>query len=199
MKEMESHDLFGSTIREYKSLTELEDFIKARRCDLCSRANVVFGDGNPQAKLVFVGEAPGEEEDRQGIPFVGKAGMLLNKMFQAVNLNREEVYICNVLKCRPPNNKTPTQAEITACKPFLIAQLKLIKPKIICALGSPAVKALLSTKESISKMRGKWYRYETIGAEVLPTFHPAYLLRDPSKKREAWEDFKILAEKYQSL
>jgi len=196
---MEPGDLFGSTGREYKSLAELEEHIKAVRCALCSQARVVFGDGNPRARLVFVGEAPGEQEDKQGIPFVGRAGMLLNKMLQAIRLTREEVYICNVRKCRPPNNRTPTQAEIVACRPFLVAQLRLIRPRIICALGSPAARALLGVKESITKLRGKWYKYEDIEADVLPTFHPAYLLRDPSKKREAWEDFKLLAEKYASI
>jgi DNA polymerase len=196
---MEQGNLFGSTTQEYKSFQELEDHIKAMRCSLCSQARVVFGDGNPKARLVFVGEAPGEEENKQGIPFVGKSGMLLNKMLEAINLTRKDIYICNVLKCRPPNNKTPTPAEIMACSPYLIAQLKLIKPKIICTLGSPAARALLGTRESMTKIRGKWYRYEAGNADLLPTFHPAYLLRDPSKKREAWEDFKMLAQKYQTV
>jgi DNA polymerase len=196
---MTDRDLFDLPVKEFTSLAELEDHIKKFRCARCSHARVVFGDGNPQAKLVFIGEAPGEEEDRQGIPFVGKSGMLLNKMLHSINLTREEVYICNAIKCRPPNNKTPTQAEINACNPFLVAQLKLLKPKIICTLGSPALKALLGIKESITKIRGKWLKYEALNADVLPTFHPAYLLRDPSKKRQAWEDFQMLAQKYRSI
>ncbi len=161
------------------------------RCGLAGgRTNVVFGEGDPEAKLVFVGEAPGAEEDRTGRPFVGRAGKLLTKIIEAMGYAREDVYICNVLKSRPPGNRTPLPDEIAACSPFLHEQLAAIRPKAICALGGPASKTLLATKEGITHLRGRFFWYR--GIPLMPTFHPAYLLRNPKMKREVWEDMKKL-------
>lgn len=161
-------------------------------CCLCplsqKRNNIVFGSGNPGAELVFVGEAPGREEDIKGYPFVGEAGHLLEKMLFAMGLARADVYICNVIKCRPPNNRDPQNDEIATCEPFLKQQLALIRPKIIIALGRFAAQTLLNNKSPISRMRGQWNEYE--GIPLMPTYHPAYLLRNPSGKREVWEDLK---------
>ena len=168
-----------------------EDIGDCRRCALCEqRHHIVFGAGNPQARLVFVGEGPGYEEDRQGRPFVGAAGQLLTKIIQAMNLRREDVYICNIIKCRPPGNRNPKSAEIDACKPYLERQLKVIKPELICALGTFAAQTLLATDTSISKLRGEFYDF--MGIRILPTYHPAYLLRNPEKKRDVWKDMKKL-------
>jgi DNA polymerase len=164
------------------------------RCKLhTNRTHLVFGTGNPMADLVFVGEAPGEDEDLQGEPFVGKAGQLLNKMIQAMGLKREQVYIANIVKCRPPNNRNPEPDEIASCEPFLIEQLGVIKPSVICALGNFAAQTLLRTRVKISQLRGKFNDYQ--GIKVMPTFHPAYLLRNPQDKRLVWEDLqKVMAE-----
>lgn len=160
-----------------------------QRCPLYrTRTQAVFGDGDPEAKLVFVGEAPGRDEDQQGKPFVGAAGQLLNKMIKAMGLTREDVYICNVLKSRPPGNRTPLPEEIEACLPFLHAQLEIINPQVICVLGSVAAKALIGPHVSIMKIRGEVRDYR--GIPLVPTFHPAYLLRNPDAKRLAWEDLK---------
>lgn len=160
-----------------------------RRCKLHrGRSKLVFGVGNPEADLVFVGEGPGGEEDRQGIPFVGKAGQLLTKMIEAMQLSRDDVYICNVVKCRPPNNRDPERDEVEACERFLKAQLAVVKPKVIVALGKYAAQTLLQSDAPISRLRGRWSTYEDV--PVLPTFHPAYLLREPTKKREAWMDLQ---------
>lgn len=153
-----------------------------------TRNNVVFGDGTLDAKLVFVGEAPGYEEDMQGLPFVGRAGKLLTKMIEAIGLSRDKVYICNVLKCRPPNNRSPLPEEVNACKGYLLKQIELISPKVICSLGRYAAAALLNTDDPISKIRGKEIDFN--GVVLIPTFHPAYLLRNPAGKRDAWEDLK---------
>ncbi|HEY4719946.1 MAG TPA: uracil-DNA glycosylase [Candidatus Methylomirabilis sp.] len=169
-----------------------------RRCKLhAHRTQVVFGVGNPQADLVFVGEAPGADEDAQGEPFVGRAGQLLTRMIEAIGLKREQVYICNVLKSRPPNNRTPEPDEIAACEPFLIAQLKAIKPKLICALGAIAAANLLKTKVPLSKLRGKFHDYQ--GIPLLVTYHPAYLLRNPNEKKSAWLDLQLLQREYLRL
>jgi DNA polymerase len=161
------------------------------RCKLHQhRKQIVFGVGNPRAELVFVGEAPGADEDAQGEPFVGRAGQLLTKIIEAMGLTREDVYICNIIKCRPPNNRTPESDEILACEPFLLEQLRAIGPKFICALGAPATQTLLKTKESISRLRGKFVDFH--GIPLLPTFHPAYLLRNPHEKKTVWEDMKLL-------
>lgn len=158
-----------------------------KRCRLSEgRTHIVFGDGNPEAKLVFVGEGPGHEEDVQGLPFVGQAGRLLTKMIHAIGLSRHEVYICNVVKCRPPQNRTPLPDEIATCSPFLFKQLEIIKPKVICALGACASETLLRTKQPMNRIRGKIFNWQNI--PVVPTFHPAYLLRNSPEKRKAWED-----------
>jgi DNA polymerase len=157
----------------------------------------VFGEGNPGAKLVFIGEAPGRDEDLQGEPFVGQAGQLLNKIIQAIQLRREEVYIANIIKCRPPENRNPEPDEIAACEPFLIKQLQVIRPRLICALGAFAAQTLLKTEEKISSLRGNFHEYQ--GIPLMPTYHPAYLLRNPSRKREVWEDMKKIKKEYDRL
>jgi uracil-DNA glycosylase len=160
-----------------------------RRCKLCDgRKNIVFGSGNPRAELVFVGEGPGADEDAQGVPFVGAAGQLLTKMIEAMGYRRDDVYICNVVKCRPPNNRNPEPDEVAACEPFLRAQLRAVQPKVIVALGKFAAQTLLRDTTPITKMRGNWREYE--GIKLMPTFHPAYLLRQPAEKKKAWEDLQ---------
>jgi DNA polymerase len=160
-----------------------------QRCKLApKRTNIVFGSGNPNAELVFVGEAPGFDEDQQGLPFVGRAGQLLTKIIESINLKREDVYISNVLKCRPPENRNPEPDEVAACNPFMKKQLAAIRPKIVCCLGTFAAQTVLQTVAPISKLRGKFYDMD--GIRVIATFHPAYLLRSPDKKREVWEDMK---------
>ena len=162
------------------------------RCaELCTtRTQTVFGVGNPMSRLVFLGEAPGADEDEQGEPFVGRAGQLLNKIIEACTLRREDVYILNILKCRPPNNRAPLPEESANCREYLEAQLDLIKPEYICCLGATAAKNLLNTEVSISKLRGKFATYR--GIQVMCTYHPAYLLRNPAAKRDVWEDMKTL-------
>ena len=160
-----------------------------QRCKLCTgRKNIVFGVGNPRADLVFVGEGPGENEDLQGMPFVGAAGELLTKMINAMGFSRDEVYICNVVKCRPPGNRNPEPDEIAACEPFLRAQLLALQPKVIVALGKFAAQTLLRDSTPITRLRGNWREYQ--GVKLMPTFHPAYLLRSPAEKRKAWEDLQ---------
>lgn len=166
---------------------------KCLKCKLCAelsktRNKVVFGAGNVHAKLVFVGEAPGADEDEQGLPFVGRAGQLLTKIIEAMGMTRDQVFICNVLKCRPPNNRPPAPAEVVNCRPFLKRQIELIRPKAIVALGNHAVRALLQTEKGISELRGTFQTYE--GTPVMCTYHPAYLLRSPGEKRKVWEDMK---------
>ena len=164
-----------------------EELGDCTRCPLHrTRLNLVFGEGSPTARLVFVGEAPGEEEDKQGRPFVGRAGQLLTKIINAMGLAREEVYICNILKCRPPGNRNPKEDEIATCEPFLVQQLEAIDPQIICALGTFAAKTLLRTEAPISAIRGKFHDYH--GRKLMPTYHPAYLLRNPDAKKLVWED-----------
>ena len=165
------------------------DIEQCRRCALYrTRTHAVVSDGTPHAKLVFVGEAPGRDEDRQGKPFVGAAGQLLTKMIEAMGLTRGEVYICNVLKDRPPANRTPLPEEVDACLPFLETQLDIIRPKVICVLGAVAAKALLGPRVAITKIRGEVRDYR--GIPLVPTFHPAYLLRNPPAKKFAWADLK---------
>lgn len=164
-----------------------EELGECTRCPLHrTRRNLVFGEGSATAKLVFVGEAPGEEEDNQGRPFVGRAGQLLTKIIHAMGLKREDVYICNILKCRPPGNRNPKEDEIATCEPFLMKQLEAINPEIICALGTFAAKTLLLTEAPISSIRGKFHDYH--GRRLMPTYHPAYLLRNPGAKKLVWED-----------
>jgi uracil-DNA glycosylase len=168
-----------------------------RRCKLCeARNSIVFGSGNPEADLVVIGEGPGADEDAQGLPFVGRAGQLLTKMLEAVKLSRDEVYICNTVKCRPPGNRNPEADELTACAPFLAEQFAVIQPKVILSLGSVATQALLRTKEPIGKLRGRLHQYGH--AVLIPTFHPAFLLRNPGQdyKRMAWEDLKLARREY---
>ncbi len=166
-----------------------EDIGECVRCKLHEHRNkIVFGEGDPKAKIVFIGEGPGADEDATGRPFVGRAGQLLDKIIQAIGLKREDVYISNVVKCRPPGNRTPERDEVATCEQFLFRQLALIRPQVIVALGSPAFQCLLRTKETITRARGEWRDWN--GIKVMPTFHPAYLLRSPDKKREAWDDMK---------
>jgi DNA polymerase len=181
------------TVHADETLEDIRrDLGDCRRCKLAStRTNIVFGEGNPEAELMFVGEGPGADEDATGRPFVGRAGQLLTKMIEAIDLKRGDVYIANVVKSRPPGNRAPEADEVKACIPFLFRQIKSIRPKLIVALGNPAMQALLDTKIGITKMRGQLQDYPRVyGIKVLPTFHPAYLLRSPDKKREAWEDLK---------
>ena len=165
---------------------------EAAACQRCplhrTRTHVVVGEGSLEARLVFVGEAPGHDEDQQGRPFVGRAGQLLTKMIAAMGLAREHVYIANVLKDRPPGNRTPLPEEMAACLPLLTAQLEIIQPRVICALGAVAARALLSTEASLGSLRGRFHQYR--GIPVMPTYHPAYLLRNPDAKRVVWEDLK---------
>ena len=160
------------------------------RCKLhtLGRTQIVFGTGNPHAELMFVGEAPGADEDEQGVPFIGRAGQLLTKIIEAIELTREDVYIANVIKCRPPQNRNPEPDEVAQCEPFLFRQIDLIHPKVIVALGKFAAQCLLRTTEPITKLRGREFAYRD--AVLMPTYHPAYLLRNPSAKREVWEDMK---------
>ena len=159
------------------------------KCELSkTRTRVVFGSGNSKARLMFVGEAPGRDEDLQGLPFVGRAGQLLTKIIESIGLKREDVYIANILKCRPPNNRNPYPTEILACEGYLLKQIECIKPKVICALGKFAAQALLRSAEPISRLRGKFFDYH--GSKLIPTYHPAYLLRNPRDKYLVWEDMK---------
>ncbi len=169
--------------------TEIGD---CTRCKLhmLGRRQIVYGVGNPAADLMFVGEAPGADEDVQGVPFVGRAGQLLTKIIEAIALTREDVYIANVIKCRPPQNRNPEPDEIQTCEPFLFRQIDVIKPKGIVALGKFAAQTLLRTEEPISRLRGRTFDFR--GAKLVPTFHPAYLLRNPASKREVWDDMKLV-------
>jgi uracil-DNA glycosylase len=172
-------------------LTEIRtDIGDCTRCKLhkLGRKQIVFGVGSPNADLMFVGEAPGRDEDEQGEPFVGRAGQLLTKIIEAINLTREDVYIANVIKCRPPENRNPEPDEVASCEPFLFRQVDAIKPKVIVALGTFAAHALLKTDTPISRLRGRTYTYR--GAQLICTFHPAFLLRSPERKRDTWEDMK---------
>lgn len=175
-----------------KLLTMLREEIgpACARCKLhtLGRKQIVFGVGNPNADLMFVGEAPGADEDEQGEPFVGRAGQLLTKIIEAIGLKREDVYIANVIKCRPPGNRNPEPDEVAQCQPFLFRQIDAIQPKVIVALGKFAAQSLLQTTDPITRVRGRSFSYR--GATLVPTFHPAYLLRNPSAKREVWEDMK---------
>jgi len=187
-----SRDLFVAPgLAETRSLEELRAFIgDCQRCKLAGhRTQIVFGVGNPRARLVFAGEAPGRDEDLKGEPFVGRAGQLLTEIItKGMKLRREDVYIANVIKCRPPENRNPEPDEVACCEPFLVRQLELIRPEVIVALGKFAVQTLLGTKEPITRLRGRWHDYH--GIPLMPTFHPAYLLRNPADKRLVWEDIQ---------
>lgn len=186
--------ILKSALNKEGASGDLESLKKeVSNCTRCSlyktRRNVVFGSGSSRAKLVFIGEAPGEEEDIQGLPFVGRSGQLLTKIIEAIGLRRDEVYIANILKCRPPNNREPLPTEILACAENIKMQIEAIRPKVICTLGKFASQTLLKTQDvSISALRGKFQDYD--GIKVMPTFHPAYLLRNPQDKRLVWEDMK---------
>lgn len=177
--------------------TVWEDLRGCQRCKLHrGRTHIVFGSGNPRADLMFIGEAPGYYEDQQGKPFVGKAGELLTRIIEAIGLCREDVYITNIVKCRPPNNRDPQPDEIAMCEPFLLRQLEIIQPKVICALGKFAAQTLLKTTTPISRLRGRFYDYH--GIKLMPTYHPAYLLRNPQDKRLVWEDMKMVKNAYET-
>jgi uracil-DNA glycosylase family 4 len=168
------------------------------KCHLSgSRKNVVLGEGNPRAKLMFIGEAPGADEDRQGLPFVGKAGQLLTRIIEAIDLKRSDVYICNILKCRPPQNRTPSSDEIECCLPFLREQIRAIRPKIICALGNVAAQTLLQSKSPMNRLRGKFHQFGD--AMLMPTYHPAALLRNPDYKKPTWEDVQMIQRELKKL
>jgi uracil-DNA glycosylase len=181
-----------------------EDIGDCTRCRLAKqgRKQIVFGVGNPKADLMFIGEAPGADEDQQGEPFVGRAGQLLTNMIKAMGIEREQVYIANIIKCRPPNNRTPERDECETCSPFLMRQIATIKPKVIVALGAVAAKTLLAINDSMSNLRGRWYEFRPAGvrsndpswnsAKLAVTYHPAFLLRDPRQKKEAWKDLQMV-------
>ena len=193
-------DMFADTAASMQANT-LEDLRAAigdcQRCKLCSgRTHIVFGVGNPRARLMFVGEGPGRDEDLQGEPFVGRAGQLLTDIItKGMGLNREDVYICNVVKCRPPENRNPEPDEVAACEPFLKKQIDLVRPAVIVGLGKFAVQTLLQSTVAISKLRGNWHSYH--GIKLMPTFHPAYLLRNPADKKLVWQDIKQVMKELQ--
>ncbi len=181
---------------DIKTISEFNNAIKGcMNCPLgATRTNFVFGAGNPNADIMFVGEAPGEKEDLEGMPFVGRSGKLLTDILKAIDLAREDVYIANILKCRPPNNRDPNKSEIEECEPYLLKQIELIKPKLLVALGRISATTLLRSKDSLTAMRGQVFDYH--GTDMVVTYHPAALLRNPNWKRPAWEDFKKIREMY---
>ena len=185
--------------KKNKNLDELNSKIKdCTKCRLAkNRTKFVFGVGNPKAKVMFIGEAPGRDEDLQGEPFVGRAGQLLDKILAAIEFKREEVYIANMVKCRPPENRAPEADEMDTCHPYLLKQIELIKPQIICCLGRISGQYLLQTKEALGKLRGKIHDYN--GIKLIVTYHPAALLRYPEYKKETWEDMKLLKKEYEKL
>jgi DNA polymerase len=188
MKLSESNPSRVMTLEEVR-----KELGSCERCKLHrTRRTIVFGEGNEKATLVFVGEGPGYDEDVQGRPFVGKAGQLLTKIIESISLSREEVYIANIIKCRPPQNRNPEPDEIQSCNPFLMKQILVIQPRIICALGTVSAQTLLKTDTKISALRGRFFDLD--GIKVIPTYHPAFLLRNPERKREVWEDMKKIAE-----
>jgi DNA polymerase len=172
-----------------------EDLGDCRRCKLWEgRKSIVFGSGSPKAELVFVGEGPGADEDEQGLPFVGRAGQLLTDMIEkGLKIPRSEVYICNIVKCRPPGNRKPEREEVAACREFVERQIDSVRPRVICALGATAAETILASRESMGRLRGRWYEFR--GVPVMVTFHPAFLLRDPSRKAETWADLKLIQAK----
>lgn len=192
----ESSDLFDSALpagQDKPAALKIisEDIGDCTRCRLHKqRTNIVFGVGNINADIMFIGEGPGADEDQQGEPFVGRAGQLLNNMISAMGLNRSDVYIANVVKCRPPGNRTPERDECDTCGPFLLRQIEVIRPKVIVALGAVAAKYLLGINDSMANLRGRWY--DVKGSRLAVTYHPAYLLRDPRQKKEAWKDLQMV-------
>ncbi len=201
---MDEESIGGQTFMDEKEkrtklLEKLrKEMLVCHKCPLeKSRTNLVFGVGNPMADLMFVGEAPGRDEDLQGEPFVGRAGQLLNKIIKAIGMDRSDVYIANVLKCRPPGNRNPLPEEIVLCMPYLIKQIEIIKPKVLCALGTFAAQTLLNTKAPVGTLRGKFHEYK--GIPFMVTFHPAYLLRNPNDKAKVWEDMKKVRDRLHEL
>ena len=200
-KNQNNIDFSSKNLQDIETLSELKYFIiNSNNCALKNRAiNTVFADGNPSAKTMLIGEAPGAEEDKYGKPFVGKAGQLLDKMLAAINLNRKKVYISNVLPWRPPNNRQPSTEEILQCLPFIQKHIEIVNPLILILLGGTAAKALLTTEKGIMKLRGSWHEYNSLGlSKPIPTraiFHPAFLLRTPSFKKETYKDLKEIDEK----
>ena len=183
-------ETFNGDLNSYHKL-----ICNCQRCALSeTRKNFVFGFGNPKAKIIFVGEAPGKQEDLQGLPFVGRSGKLLDKILSAIYLTRDDIFICNVLKCRPPKNRDPLPYEVMQCEPYLLNQLHIIKPKLIVALGRIAACTILKTNESLKNMRNTIHNYA--GVDLLVTYHPAALLRNPNFKKNAWEDFKLIKKEY---
>ena len=186
----------GTTPEPGPALAHLQSEVigDCRRCKLCdTRRNIVFGVGNPNARLMFVGEGPGANEDRQGEPFVGRGGQLLDRIIAAMGLQRADVYIANIVKCRPPNNRDPEADEVQACEPFLKEQIRIIRPEVLVALGRVAATTLLQRTDSLSRLRRTWHDYE--GIPLLATYHPAFLLRSPDMKRRCWEDIQLAMER----
>ena len=186
--------LFGEQRIEGDTLPLIRDFIgDCTRCKLSKgRTKIVFGTGSPKAQLMFVGEGPGRDEDLSGEPFVGRAGKLLTDMIKAMGLQREDVYIANIVKCRPPDNRQPEHDEVAACSPFLMRQIDVIQPKVICTLGNTPTQTLMQTTQGISRFRGEWFEFRN--AKLMPTYHPAYLLRNPAAKADVWKDLqKVMA------
>jgi DNA polymerase len=188
-------ELHNEELSKTRNLEEISKVIgDCKRCKLCSdRTNIVFGVGNKNADLMFIGEGPGRDEDAQGVPFVGRAGQLLTKIIEAMKISRDDVYIANIVKCRPPGNRNPEPDEVTACMPFLIRQAQLIKPKVIVCLGSVASQNLLGVETKITSLRGNFTSWQNI--PVMPTYHPAFLLRNPNMKKPVWEDMQKVMEK----
>ena len=195
------NSIMSNNVADIQTIDQLKFLIEnSNNCNLKNTAKkTVFGDGNKKANIMLIGEAPGAEEDKIGLPFVGAAGQLLNKMLSAINLERENVYITNILPWRPPNNRTPTNEEILQCLPFVQKHIELISPKIIILLGSTSAKGVLTTNLSIAKLRGNWHEYKSINftktIQCLVTYHPAFLLRSPNFKKQSWEDLKLLQQK----
>jgi DNA polymerase len=185
-------DLFAAVVPRETLEAIREDLGDCQRCKLCkTRKTIVFGSGNPHAELVFVGEGPGADEDAQGLPFVGRAGQLLTEMIEkGMKIPRPDVYICNIVKCRPPENRKPEKDEVAACRQFVERQIDAIRPRVICALGATAAETMLETKESMGRLRGRWFEFR--GIPLVVTYHPAFLLRDPTRKRDTWEDLKLI-------
>lgn len=198
-KSIEYTSMFDNIAEVKETLDAIRaDLGDCKRCKLSpTRKNIVFGSGNPQAELMFIGEAPGADEDEQGLPFVGRAGQLLTKIIEAIEMRRADVYICNILKCRPPGNRNPETDEIASCEPFLFRQIASVRPKVICALGAFGAQTVLKTNESIGRLRGRLIDYR--GTKLIATFHPAYLLRNPNEKRKVWDDMQTIWNYLRSL
>lgn len=195
---IEAKNVDDIDIKQSKLEKLYREYNECPRCRLSkSRSSIVFGEGSVNAKLMFIGEAPGRDEDLQGKPFIGKAGQLLTKIISSISLSRDDVYITNVVKCRPPGNRDPKEDEISTCSDILASQIDIIRPKIICSLGNFASRTLLNTETPISRLRGRFYLYQ--GIKLMPTYHPAFLLRNPEMKRDVWHDVQKIQELYSEL